>query len=92
MGKDVKRQERGRREGRKGCRVCALRGPLQRGMLALPHFCSPLQGVSVPRDQSSPHWAQDPCFTVGETELMTFPKWTPAEEFGSISCTRYPTM
>ena len=45
MGKDVKRQERGRREGRKGCRVCALRGPLQRGMLALPHFCSPLQGV-----------------------------------------------
>ena len=51
--KDVKRKEgEGGREGR-DAECVALRGPVQRGMLALQHFPSSLPGGSVPGDQSS---------------------------------------
>lgn len=54
---DQERMSRERRGegGRAGrdAECVALRGPVQRGMLALPDFCSSLPGGSVPGDQSS---------------------------------------
>ena len=54
-GKGRQETGQGKEGGQEGMQSACPERPVQRGMLALPHFCSPLQGVSVPRDQSSPH-------------------------------------